>query len=191
VARGRRDQEARAAVPRRRPTEPSLQGALPRRVPPRREGGLVHGQRRERRGERVLQVAHGAERGEEEPLEQDSTRDDECGRDEEDHDERQNKEADERPSAPPPPNALLFTRCRSAPAKGMSLSKRETAEPPAAEAEEKKGRTNADAGTKEDRNDLVFMSTAPGFLKLSIDIAKETWLFGSRDPLSRSRSWKR
>jgi hypothetical protein len=115
----------------------------------------------------------------------------ECDRDEEDHDERQNKEADERPSAPPPPNALLFMRCRSAPAKGMSLSKRETAEPPAAEAEEKKGRTNADAGTKEDRNDLVFMSTAPGFLKLSIDIAKETWPFGSRDPLSRSRSWKR
>jgi hypothetical protein len=131
------------------------------------------------------------ERGEEEPLEQDSSRDDDDDRGEEDHDERQNKEADERPSAPLPPNALLFMRCRSAPATGLSLSRRETAEPPAGEAEEKKGSANASAGAEEDRDDLMFMSTAPGFLKLSIDIAKGTWLGGSGDPLSRSRSWKR
>jgi hypothetical protein len=35
------------------------------------------------------------------------------------------------------------------------------------------------------------MSSAPGFLKLSLDIAKETWVVGGVDALARSRSCKR
>ncbi|GJM98956.1 hypothetical protein PR202_ga16010 [Eleusine coracana subsp. coracana] len=126
--------------------------------------------------------------GGEEPSEKDSGDDD----DRKDHEERRSEEADECSSAPPP-NALLLMRCRSAPAKG--LSRRGTAEEqPAGEAEEEKGSAHGvagDVGTVEGRDDLVFMSTAPGFLKLSIDIAKETWIVGGGDPLSRSRSWKR
>ncbi|TVT99805.1 hypothetical protein EJB05_54806, partial [Eragrostis curvula] len=132
------------------------------------------------------------EGGEEPSSEQDSGEDEE--RDRED-DEPRSKEADECSNAPsaPPANALLLMRCRSAPAKGMS---RIAAEPPPSEAEQEKGSAHAvagDAGTEEDnRDDLVFMNSAPGFLKLSIDIAKETWLVGGGgDPLSRSRSWKR
>ncbi|GJN34150.1 hypothetical protein PR202_gb22793 [Eleusine coracana subsp. coracana] len=125
--------------------------------------------------------------GGEEPSEKDSGDDD-------DQEERRSEKADECASAPPP-NALLLMRCRSAPAKG--LSRRGAAlEQPAGEAEEEKGSAHAvagdAAGTEEDRDDLVFMSTAPGFLKLSIDIAKETWIVGGGgDPFSRSRSWKR
>jgi hypothetical protein len=48
-----------------------------------------------------------------------------------------------------------------------------------------------DGETEEGEEELVFMSTAPGFLKLSLDIAKETWIVGGMDPLARSRSWKR
>ncbi|XP_062194363.1 uncharacterized protein LOC133897591 [Phragmites australis] len=121
--------------------------------------------------------------GGQEALEQDSGEDD----------ERQSKETDECSSAPPP-NALLLMRCRSAPAKG--LSRRGTGEPPAGEVEQEKGSADAVPGdghdsTEEDRGELVFVSTAPGFLKLSIDIAQETWVVGGMDPLVRSRSWKR
>lgn len=88
----------------------------------------------------------------------------------------------------PPPNALLLMRCRSAPAKG--LASKGAGEPPAGEeAAQEKGSMEAAAG--QDRGDLAFMSTAPDFLKLSVDIAKETWVVGGADPLARSRSWKR
>uniref|UniRef100_A0A0A9A589 Uncharacterized protein n=1 Tax=Arundo donax TaxID=35708 RepID=A0A0A9A589_ARUDO len=132
--------------------------------------------------------------GGQEPLEHDSGDDEERGQGgDDDDDERQSKEADECASAPPP-NALLLMRCRSAPAKGLSRSG--TGELPAGEVEKEKGSADAVQGddhgsTEEDRNELVFMSTAPGFLKLSIDIAKETWVVGGGDPLARSQSWKR
>ncbi|KAE8818908.1 hypothetical protein D1007_03299 [Hordeum vulgare] len=86
------------------------------------------------------------------------------------------------PSVPPPPNALLLMRCRSAPAKGLA---RKGAEAGSEEA------TREKEGVEEKRDELVFMRTAPDFLKLSIDIAKETWVVGGVDPLARSRSWKR
>jgi hypothetical protein len=130
------------------------------------------------------------EQGEEEPLDQDSGDDDQREHDER-HDERQSKEEADECSSAPPPNALLLMRCRSAPAKGLSLSRRGAAEPPAAEEEKESAHAVAeDAATEDNKDDLVFMSTAPGFLKLSIDIAKETWLVGGGDALSRSLSWK-
>ncbi|EMS66038.1 hypothetical protein TRIUR3_22325 [Triticum urartu] len=95
-----------------------------------------------------------------------------------------NEAGDDCSKAPsvPPPNALLLMRCRSAPAKGLT---RKGAEPAGEEAAQEKG------GVEEKRDELVFMRTAPDFLKLSIDIAKETWVVGGVDPLARSRSWKR
>lgn len=84
----------------------------------------------------------------------------------------------------PPPNALLLMRCRSAPAKG--LARKGAEEPPAGEET-----TQEKGGAEDDMDELVFMRTAPDFLKLSIDIAKETWVVGGVDTLARSRSWKR
>jgi hypothetical protein len=129
-----------------------------------------------------------------EPLEEDCAGDDEGG-DQEDDDEGQTDEGTNAPSAPPP-NALLLMRCRSAPAKGLSLSRRETGGlllP--GDVEQEKATADAVPGdggeTEEDRAELVFMSSAPGFLKLSLDIAKETWVVGGVDALARSRSCKR
>ncbi|CAN6182096.1 unnamed protein product [Urochloa humidicola] len=130
------------------------------------------------------------EGGQEEPLERDRDGDD----------EERDGEADESASAPsaPPANALLLMRCRSAPAKGLSMSRRETGSGvlPCDVEEEEVTADDAVPGDGEseaevDREELVFMSTAPGFLKLSLDIAKETWVVGGGDPLGRSRSWKR
>jgi hypothetical protein len=121
--------------------------------------------------------------GSQEPQSQDSRDDDEVDQE----DERQSREAqDDCSKAPsvPPPNALLLMRCRSAPAKGLATKGAE--EPPASEetAQEK-------GDPEDDRDELVFMRTAPDFLKLSIDIAKETWVVGGVDTFARSRSWKR
>ena len=114
--------------------------------------------------------------GSQEPHEQDS-------RDEDDKDERTNREAHDDcfklPSVPPP-NALLLMRCRSAPAKGLASKGAD---------ELTDGEETAHA--EEDMDEMVFMRTAPDFLKLSIDIAKETWVVGGVDPLPRCRSWKR
>ncbi|CAM0951180.1 unnamed protein product [Alopecurus aequalis] len=104
-----------------------------------------------------------------------------------DNDERPSREArDDCSKLPsvPPANALLLMRCRSAPAKGLA---RKGAEEPTdgEETAHEKG------SAEEDRDDMVFMRTAPDFLKLSIDIAKETWVVGGVDALARSRSWKR
>jgi len=140
--------------------------------------------------------------GGQEPLDQDCAGDDEEERDQEDDDEGQqpqSKETDESANAPPapPPNALLLMRCRSAPAKGLSMSRRGAGGLLPGDVEEEKGAADALPGdgeneTEEDKQELVFMSTAPGFLKLSLDIAKETWVVGGgMDPLARSRSWKR
>lgn len=62
--------------------------------------------------------------------------------------------------------------------------------------EEKKGKNLKALMEEEKRNskkeNLVVMSYDTDFNKLSTDIAKETWVVGGmRDPLSRSRSWKR
>ncbi|CAN6195721.1 unnamed protein product [Urochloa humidicola] len=135
------------------------------------------------------------EGGQEEPLERDRAGDNE-ERDQEDDDEEETDESASAPSAPPA-NALLLMRCRSAPVKGLSMSRRETSGGPLP-CEVAKGTATADEAVPgdgesetEDRDELVFMSTAPGFLKLSLDIAKETWVVGGGDPLGRSRSWKR
>ncbi|XP_043718590.1 uncharacterized protein LOC122666624 [Telopea speciosissima] len=88
------------------------------------------------------------------------------------------------PSAPPS-NALLLMRCRSAPAKRWLVEK---------EKEEEEATKNTKLPSEEEKNkdSLVLMSYAPDFFKVSTDIAKETWVVGGmRDPLSRSRSWKR
>uniref|UniRef100_A0ACD5Y5U0 Uncharacterized protein n=1 Tax=Avena sativa TaxID=4498 RepID=A0ACD5Y5U0_AVESA len=115
--------------------------------------------------------------GSQEPQSQDDEEVDKKG-------ERTSRETDDdchKPTSVPPANALLLMRCRSAPAKG--LARKGAEEPPAGE--EKRG---AEDGRDDD---LVFMRTAPDFLKLSIGIAKETWVVGGMDPLARSRSWKR
>lgn len=139
------------------------------------------------------------EGGQEPSLEQDETRhDDEERGQEEDVERQQGEETDkgsrDGPSAPPP-NALLLMRCRSAPAKGLSMSGRRTCEHLAGgEVDQEKGASDGvpgDGETEGDKEELVFMSTAPGFVKLSLDIAKETWLVGGGDPIERSRSWKR
>lgn len=139
------------------------------------------------------------EGGQEPQLEQDETRDDEERDQEEDVERQQGKETDEGTNGPsaPPPNALLLMRCRSAPAKGLSMSRRRTCEQLAGEVDgPEKGAADGvpgpgDGETEEDKEELVFMSTAPGFMKLSLDIAKETWVVGGWDPIARSRSWKR
>ncbi|TKW32880.1 hypothetical protein SEVIR_2G196200v4 [Setaria viridis] len=129
--------------------------------------------------------------GGQEPLEQDCAGDDEGG-DQEDDDEGQTDESANAPSAPPP-NALLLMRCRSAPAKGLSMSRGETGGLLAGDVEQEKPKADAAPGDgeTEDREELVFMSSAPGFLKLSLDIAKETWVVGGVDPLAKSRSSRR
>ncbi|OMO94292.1 hypothetical protein COLO4_16427 [Corchorus olitorius] len=116
-------------------------------------------------------------------------------------------------SAVPPPNALLLMRCRSAPAKSWLQENRvidqekeqngentETEEEEEEEEEckkknEKKSKNLRSLMDEENRNkkeSLVVMRYDPDFYKISSDIAKETWLVGGiKDPLSRSRSWKR
>ena len=74
------------------------------------------------------------------------------------------------------------------------MSGRRTCEQRAGEVDQEKGAADGVPGggeTEEDKEELVFMSTAPGFMKLSLDIAKETWVVGGWDPIARSRSWKR
>ena len=38
---------------------------------------------------------------------------------------------------------------------------------------------------------LVLMTYSPDFFKVSLDIAKETWIVGGDDAVLRCRSWKR
>lgn len=110
---------------------------------------------------------------------------------EEKHDDQYCKEEDEDdveeafPCAPPP-NALLLMRCRSAPAKTWLEEKL------LQEQEDKAQKVKLDAEEeKENKENLILKFYAPDF-KVSSDIAKETWVVGgARDPLPRSRSWKR
>ncbi|KAK6257393.1 hypothetical protein QUC31_000852 [Theobroma cacao] len=109
-------------------------------------------------------------------------------------------------AAVPPPNALLLMRCRSAPAKSWLEENRvveENEESTENEEEEEEYNKRDEKKTKnlrslmEEENrkkkeSLVVMRYDPDFYKISSDIAKETWLVGGmKDPLSRSRSWKR
>lgn len=107
----------------------------------------------------------------------------------------------------PPSNALLLMRCRSAPAKSW-LEERREEEEEEEDDDEEEGNEDAERKLEEDikaklememekerkkkRDNLVVMRYETDFHKLSSDIAKETWVVGgSRDPLPRSRSWKR
>ncbi|XWS23872.1 hypothetical protein CRYUN_Cryun28dG0052700 [Craigia yunnanensis] len=120
-------------------------------------------------------------------------------------------DVDDDQAAIPPPNALLLMRCRSAPAKSWLEESRveeneeneENIENDEEEEEEKECKRKDGKKTKnlmslmEEENrktkeSLLVMRCDPDFYKISSDIAKETWLVGGmKDPLSRSRSWKR
>ncbi|XP_022766382.1 uncharacterized protein DDB_G0283697-like [Durio zibethinus] len=122
---------------------------------------------------------------------------------------------DDDQAAVPPPNALLLMRCRSAPAKSWleekPVKENEVNEENKEKDEEKEKEKEEEEeckrkGEKKEKNlrslmeeenrrtkeSLVVMRYDPDFYKVSSDIAKETWLVGGmRDPLYRSRSWKR
>lgn len=113
--------------------------------------------------------------------------------------------------AVPPQNALLLMRCRSAPAKSWLEEKKEEEEEEEEdheekdedeeeeredEAEEKKSKRSLkclmDDEKRKMNESLVVMRYDRDYYKISSDIANETWVVGGiRDPLSRSRSWKR
>ncbi|POO04017.1 nucleolar GTP-binding protein [Trema orientale] len=118
--------------------------------------------------------------------------------------------------AVPPPNALLLMRCRSAPAKSWLEEKEEEESEDEKEEieeqeeeeererdEEKRSKSSLSLKclmeeekrktTESSSSSLVVMRyDTDHFYKISSDIAKETWVVGGiRDPLSRSRSWKR
>ncbi|XP_059631371.1 uncharacterized protein LOC132274183 [Cornus florida] len=101
-------------------------------------------------------------------------------------------------SAPcaPPSNALLLMRCRSAPAKSWLEEREEEEEDDDVDEEEEKHEEEKFAATEEEirkkKENLVVMRYDRDLYKFSSEIAKETWVVGgARDPLSRSRSWKR
>ncbi|KAL3619712.1 hypothetical protein CASFOL_034624 [Castilleja foliolosa] len=88
---------------------------------------------------------------------------------------------------PPPANALMLMRCRSAPAKSWLEEKLEEEEE-----EEEKEREIEKEREKEGKQRLLVMNCGDEFSKLSADIAKETWVVGGiKDMLSRSLSSKR
>lgn len=115
----------------------------------------------------------------------------------------------------PPPNALLLMRCRSAPAKswlresseGGGDGNDEKEENSSKEKMEEKGKAEAQVVIKKGQSlkslmeeekrkkeNLVVMrrDSDNNYYGISSDIATETWIVGGlRDPMSRSRSWKR
>ncbi|KAJ3700500.1 hypothetical protein LUZ61_004205 [Rhynchospora tenuis] len=94
-------------------------------------------------------------------------------------------------SAVPPPNALLLMRCRSAPAKGL-LNRAEEVETEEVRIANKAIEEEQEKEKEKEKEKLVVMRCAPDFFKVSMDIAKETWIVGGEmDLLARSRSWKR
>jgi hypothetical protein len=44
---------------------------------------------------------------------------------------------------------------------------------------------------KEKEEGLMLMAYSPDFFKVSLDIAKETWIVGGDDAILRCRSWNR
>ncbi|KAG8059395.1 hypothetical protein GUJ93_ZPchr0002g26253 [Zizania palustris] len=96
------------------------------------------------------------------------------------------QEEEEEEDVAPPANALMLMRCRSAPAKGLP---RRLAD---AEEEMKTAKKVAAAAAEEENKErLVLMTYSPDFFKVSVDIAKETWIVGGDDAVMRCRSWKR
>lgn len=99
--------------------------------------------------------------------------------------EPQEEEQDTEGDAAPPANALMLMRCRSAPAKG--LARRLGGE---AEEDEEVKSAKKEKEEEKEKERLVLMSYAPDFFKVSVDIAKETWIVGGDDAILRCRSWK-
>lgn len=109
----------------------------------------------------------------------------------------------------PPPNALLLMRCRSAPAKSWLEEREEEEQEEEEEEEEKEEEEEREAEERRSKRSLKCLMEDEkrkmeesvmvmryeyknDLYKISSDIAKETWVVGGiRDPLSRSRSWKR
>ncbi|CAM0148231.1 unnamed protein product [Urochloa decumbens] len=91
-------------------------------------------------------------------------------------------EEDKEQDAVPPANALMLMRCRSAPAKGLARR---------LEAEDCEDVKNDKKTPEEEKESLVLMTYSPDFFKVSLDIAKETWIVGGDDAVLRCRSWKR
>uniref|UniRef100_A0A0D9VL57 Uncharacterized protein n=1 Tax=Leersia perrieri TaxID=77586 RepID=A0A0D9VL57_9ORYZ len=103
---------------------------------------------------------------------------------------RQQESAEKQEEVAPPANALMLMRCRSAPAKGIPRrlggdAEEEVTIKSAKEEEEE------EEEEEENKERLVLMSYAPDFFKVSVDIAKETWIVGGDDAVLRCRSWKR
>lgn len=117
--------------------------------------------------------------------------------------ENKNEEKNDCPSAPPP-NALLLMRCRSAPAKSWLEEKEEEEKQKQEQDQEHEDEESKDYNNnklkvlfdeEQKKENLILKCYSPDFTMVSSDVAKETWVVGgirdSRDPLSRSRSWKR
>lgn len=101
--------------------------------------------------------------------------------------EQSHQEEDREEDVAPPANALMLMRCRSAPAKGLAR-RLETEE----ERNDVKGAAKKTPDQEEKENEgLVLMTYSPDFFKVSLDIAKETWIVGGDDAVLRCRSWKR
>jgi len=95
---------------------------------------------------------------------------------------QQNQEEGKEEDTAPPANALMLMRCRSAPAKGLARR---------LEAEDCEDVKIAKKTQEEEKESLVLMTYSPDFFKVSLDIAKETWIVGGDDAVLRCRSWKR
>ncbi|KAL6911507.1 hypothetical protein ACP4OV_000312 [Aristida adscensionis] len=100
--------------------------------------------------------------------------------------QEQPQQPGEEEDAAPPANALMLMRCRSAPAKG--LARRLGGE---AEQCEDVQSAKKKIEVEEKEESLVLMTYSPDFFKVSLDIAKETWIVGGDDAILRCRSWKR
>ncbi|XP_022772460.1 uncharacterized protein LOC111315132 [Durio zibethinus] len=123
--------------------------------------------------------------------------------------ERSHDRVDDHQAAIPPPNALLLMRCMSAPARSKleenrveeSQDNEENIENDKEKEEERKRkdekktsnlRSLMEEENKKMKESLAVIRYDPDFYKISSDISKETWLVGGmKDPLFRSRSWKR
>jgi hypothetical protein len=99
----------------------------------------------------------------------------------------QKQAEDKEEEAAPPPNALMLMRCRSAPAKELARRLEGEAE----ENKDVKTSTKTPEEDNEKEEGLVLMAYSPDFFKVSLDIAKETWIVGGDDAILRCRSWKR
>ncbi|KAI3762192.1 hypothetical protein L1987_52616 [Smallanthus sonchifolius] len=115
------------------------------------------------------------------------------------------KETEDHHPCMPPTNALLLMRCRSAPAKSWMEEKEEEEEQQKKYGDDndhdhdKEDEEHGDKDQKVEQKEIKrkslseLMKNEGDFYKLSIDVAKETWVIGGihKDPFSRSRSWRR